>query len=154
MQFRRKCSEEYLVYIREKYLCNQSFVESLRFMFSCSVNYFSFASTQFSISSFEGCQNHIAFLNLQVQEEPFICNLQVSGPCTLIFESRQQIHLLAAWGRLEFNSYFTATNPWITGPLGNRLRSSLQSHPKWLWGSADSDVHTTWDEGPDDTLNL
>ena len=38
------------------------------------------------------------------------------------------------WGRPKFKVTSQQQNPWITGPFGNRLRCSLQSHPRRLMG--------------------
>ena len=56
---------------------------------------------------------------------------------SLIFDSRQRNHCCLLFARLKFNNYFIATNPWITIPFDNRLRSSLQSHPKWHMGECE-----------------
>lgn len=46
------------------------------------------------------------------------------------------------WGRPEFKSYFTTTNPWITDSFGNTLRSSLQSHSRRLMGEVRTQMST------------
>ena len=52
----------------------------------------------------------------------------------LIYKKGQHafVFLLAAFGQTRVSSNFVETNPLITSPFGNKLRSSLQSHPKWL----------------------
>lgn len=136
------------------YLCNHLSVESLGFLFSCSANSFSFASTQFLISSFDGFQNHIAFITLQGQLEPFICNFQVHVLVLLISRSRQWNLLLDAWVKLEFNCYFVATKPLGHRPFRQQVVEHLVVSPELTMGGADSNVHTTRDGGPDNVLNL
>ena len=47
--------------------------------------------------------------------------------CTSDFEEGL---VLATLGKTRVQNYFAATNPWITGPLGNRLRNSLKCYLK------------------------
>ena len=47
-------------------------------------------------------------------------------------------YLFNCWlasGRPRFSLYFAPTKPYNIGPFGTKLRSSLKSHLRWLWGT-------------------